>query len=153
MREEMKNTKKLDNKGFSLIELIIVIAIMAILVGIVGTQVVPYIEKSKEAKDQQVISSVLTSATTAFAANAESYDANSSQSFNIGDDMTGDAKAVTDDFKKLSKFNAIGDFTSKMSSKEGKKITAVTITRSADGIVTVEVTPDGNGTFKKMSST
>ena len=45
MREEAKNTKKLDNKGFSLIELIIVIAIMAILIGIVGTQVVPYIEK------------------------------------------------------------------------------------------------------------
>ena len=41
-----KNEKK-DNKGFSLVELIIVIAIMAILVGIVGTQVIPYINKSK----------------------------------------------------------------------------------------------------------
>ena len=49
-----KNEKK-DNKGFSLVELIIVIAIMAILVGIVGTQVVPYISKSKVAKDQQVL--------------------------------------------------------------------------------------------------
>ena len=48
-----KNEKK-DNKGFSLVELIIVIAIMAILVGIVGTQVIPYISKSKVAKDQQV---------------------------------------------------------------------------------------------------
>lgn len=49
-----KNEKK-DNKGFSLVELIIVIAIMAILVGIVGTQVIPYISKSKVAKDQQVL--------------------------------------------------------------------------------------------------
>ena len=48
-----KNEKK-DNKGFSLVELIIVIAIMAILVGVVGTQVIPYISKSKVAKDQPV---------------------------------------------------------------------------------------------------
>ena len=53
-----KNEKK-DNKGFSLVELIIVIAIMAILVGIVGTQVIPYISKSKVAKDQQVLNSIL----------------------------------------------------------------------------------------------
>ena len=44
-----KNEKK-DNKGFSLVELIIVIAIMAILVGIVGTQVLPYIDKSRHAR-------------------------------------------------------------------------------------------------------
>ena len=56
-----KNEKK-DNKGFSLVELIIVIAIMAILVGIVGTQVIPYINKSKVAKDQQVLNSISTAA-------------------------------------------------------------------------------------------
>ena len=60
-----KNEKK-DNKGFSLVELIIVIAIMAILVGIVGTQVLPYINKSKEAKDFQIINSYGTAATTAY---------------------------------------------------------------------------------------
>ncbi|MBQ6094530.1 MAG: prepilin-type N-terminal cleavage/methylation domain-containing protein, partial [Lachnospiraceae bacterium] len=40
----MIQMKKLNNKGFSLVELIIVIAIMAILVGVVGTQVIPYLE-------------------------------------------------------------------------------------------------------------
>ena len=65
-----KNEKK-DNKGFSLVELIIVIAIMAILVGIVGTQVLPYINKSKEAKDFQIINSYGTAATTAYSSNAE----------------------------------------------------------------------------------
>lgn len=65
-----KNEKK-DNKGFSLVELIIVIAIMAILVGIVGTQVIPYINKSKEAKDFQIINSFGTAATTAYSSNAE----------------------------------------------------------------------------------
>lgn len=65
-----KNEKK-DNKGFSLVELIIVIAIMAILVGIVGTQVIPYINKSKVAKDQQVLNSFSSAAVTAYAENAE----------------------------------------------------------------------------------
>ena len=44
-----------SNKGFSLVELIIVIAIMAILVGVVGTQVIPYLENSRKAKDQQIL--------------------------------------------------------------------------------------------------
>lgn len=56
----MNTNKKLDNKGFSLVELIIVIAIMAILVGVVGTQVIPYIEKSRRSKDQQVLSGYCT---------------------------------------------------------------------------------------------
>ena len=58
-QKKLANRKK-DNKGFSLVELIIVIAIMAILVGIVGTQVLPYINKSKEAKDFQIINSYCT---------------------------------------------------------------------------------------------
>ena len=60
-----KNEKK-DNKGFSLVELIIVIAIMAILVGIVGTQVLPYLNKSKEEKDRQILSAYTTAAVSAY---------------------------------------------------------------------------------------
>lgn len=64
-----KNEKK-DNKGFSLVELIIVIAIMAILVGVVGTQVIPYINKSKVAKDQQILNSISTAAVASYSENA-----------------------------------------------------------------------------------
>lgn len=64
MRKAIKNylAKLHDNKekGFSLVELIIVIAIMAILVGVVASQVIPYMEKSRQAKDQQQLSSVCT---------------------------------------------------------------------------------------------
>lgn len=164
MREEMKNTKKLDNKGFSLIELIIVIAIMAILVGIVGTQVVPYIEKSKQAKDQQVISSLLTSATTAFASNAESYAASSTEDKKIivgsGISAAGaDMDSVLTEFKSLSGFDdttTIATVKAKLSSKAGKDITSIEIQRTgADGVITVTVLGPDTTTkiFTPISST
>ncbi len=43
----------MNNKGFSLVELIIVIAIMAILVGVLAPQFIKYIERSRVSKDMQ----------------------------------------------------------------------------------------------------
>ena len=52
--------KKKNNKGFSLIELIIAIAILIILTGLLAPQFMKYIEKSREAKDMQTLDSVYT---------------------------------------------------------------------------------------------
>lgn len=43
--------KKLNNKGFSLVELIIVIAIMAVLVGVLAPQFIKYVEQSRRSTD------------------------------------------------------------------------------------------------------
>ena len=48
----------LNNKGFSLIELIVVIAIMAILVGVLAPQFIQYIESSKQSTDIQSVSAI-----------------------------------------------------------------------------------------------
>lgn len=47
-----------NNKGFSLVELIIVIAIMAILVGVIAPQLIKYIEKANVSADMQLLDSV-----------------------------------------------------------------------------------------------
>ena len=54
-----------NNKGFSLVELIIVIAIMAILVGVMAPQLIKYIEKTNVSSDTQLCDSVKTAITTA----------------------------------------------------------------------------------------
>ncbi len=43
--------KKMNNKGFSLVELIIVIAIMAILIAVLAPQYIKYVEKSRKSAD------------------------------------------------------------------------------------------------------
>lgn len=67
MRNYINSLKANEKKGFSLVELIIVIAIMAILVGVVAATVIPYLEKSRKAKDQQQISDINTSYVAALA--------------------------------------------------------------------------------------
>ena len=125
-----KNEKK-DNKGFSLVELIIVIAIMAILVGIVGTQVLPYINKSKEAKDFQIINSYGTAATTAYSSNAEKVKATTTVIMggtNTDDDTNGKpALTLQKEIETLTGYSSIDVLKNKMGSDKGEKIEAIKI--------------------------
>ena len=62
IRENRKN-----NKGFSLVELIIVIAIMVALVAIMGPQYIKYVQSSRDAVIQDAAENVLSVAKTEFA--------------------------------------------------------------------------------------
>lgn len=72
----MKKSLCKNNDGFSLVELIIVIAIMAVLVGVVAVQVIPYMEKSREARDISTLDTYLISFTTSIAENEYASDIN-----------------------------------------------------------------------------
>lgn len=53
------NRKKKDNKGFTLVELVIVVAILAILVGILAPQYTKYVEKSRQAADASNLENIV----------------------------------------------------------------------------------------------
>ena len=65
---------KKTNKGFSMVELIIVIAIMAILAGAIAPALIKYINKSRLSTDIQTGTSLATAMQTALA-NEAAFDA------------------------------------------------------------------------------
>lgn len=159
LQKKRKELKK-DNNGFSLVELIIVIAIMAILVGIVGTQVIPYINKSKLSKDQQVLNSISTAAVTAYSENAESVTGGAITIDNVLDTHSGPAieDILSKSIQTASGYKDITAFKNSLVSSEKDKVSAVKVEYSpANHVVTTQaIYPDSvekKNKIKNVTST
>lgn len=152
-----------EEKGFSLVELIIVMAIMAILVGVVASQVIPYMEKSRQAKDQQQISSLATDITASIASAAitaqdVTTDTAISDLYKIGGANPTDDDAVKfiDELKSLrnnaANVNAIvSSVTNKLKSKAGKNCHIVYTYNTSTSKLTLKALDSSNNEIKKLT--
>ena len=96
---------KMNNKGFSLVELIIVIAIMAVLVVVLAPQYLKYVERSRNATDLQNARAIAT-ACQIWAADPSADKAFEKQMFDVI--VNGDELKVSDTASDKNKtaFNA-----------------------------------------------
>lgn len=92
---------KTSNKGFSLVELIIVIAIMAILAAAIAPALIRYIDKSRKA-DDVTAAGTINSAVSSALANEDAYDEIQSVAEN-----TAFLQAKSADTKTPGKFEAV----------------------------------------------
>lgn len=93
-----KKQKNLTNKGFSLVELIIVIAIMAVLVGVLAPQYIKYVEKSRVSADAQQVEE-FTGAMTVLASDVD-VTLDSTKTYTVTSDTTGKI-TISNDLKTI----------------------------------------------------
>lgn len=147
-----------EEKGFSLVELIIVMAIMAILVGVVASQVIPYMEKSRQSKDQQQLSSLATNVVSAVAQSGEDVGSFSSVAVTALSG-NGETSKFMNTLLELAGESTEGTLGStlggKMKSKEGKKASIdgqnIVISMDGKGVVTVQVSGSSSEKMKVVT--
>lgn len=72
--KDKKDKKRMNNKGFSFVELIIAIAILAIMAGVLAPQLIKYIDSSRKSTDVQNAQAIATAVNIALA-DEDAYEA------------------------------------------------------------------------------
>lgn len=87
--------KRLNDKGFSLIELVITVAIMVVLVGVLSATILKYMDRTKYGKDISALDS-LNVAVQAYAADPEAEIPDSEEIVSLKTLIVGDGNVVYD---------------------------------------------------------
>ena len=138
------NKKKLNNNGFSLVELIIVIAIMAVLIGVLAPTYMQYVEKSKKSNDVSTVDSIMNACEVLAVDPEAKWPASNKITVTVSD--TGLVTDVTDDTTtgvNLNKmFTDIVPTTTKLKASwaTGTNQIQVEATKGTNGQVTFKVT-------------
>lgn len=148
----MENKITKNNKGFSLVELIVVIAIMAVLMGVLAPTLIGNIEKSRESTDLQNLDAIRGAAVTVMSEEAAYNEImaemgkNTSLKIDLGASATAKASNITlsgggTAFKDALVKTLASDIEMKSANalKSGNK---VYIEITADGVVSAYVADD-----------
>ena len=132
--------KKTNNKGFSLIELIIVIAIMAVLVAIIAPNLTKYLGKSKDntdTKNADEIESTLKTCITDY--EMDNGDLISGETGTMTATWTSTGLTSTGNTTFDALINAEIDASKTKSKKDSNKYAEATIAKNASGTYTISV--------------
>lgn len=140
----MNNLKetKLNNKGFSLVELIIVIAIMAVLIGVLAPQYIKYVEKSRVATDRDNITAIV----DAVQVWAVDPDATSSFSGTTTVSITGSTSTATGAVADALGAAGISTTLPALTNRQTFDTATITITVASNGTVSVSTAFTKSGT-------
>jgi len=150
MLNKMLKLRKKNNKGFSLIELIIVIAIMAILVGILAPQFVKYVNQSRESTDIKNMQEVVSAVSVYCSDPANTITVSTALgSFTLNDGKTDSTKSVATD-TVLAAMTAAGLMPANIAAKSNTyKAAAVNARTNAAGNVEFWATGTGAAALAK----
>ena len=144
--------KKMNNKGFSLVELIVVIAIMAVLIGVLAPQFLKFVERGRKSTDVQNVSSVITAVQT-YAADpmVATADQLTTGTYTLSlstTEKTIDASKTTNKIEKALDAAGIKSYGLKSSKWNSGSDVVITFTVGADGSVSAaQTTPTATTTL------
>lgn len=137
--------KKKNNKGFTLVELVIVIAILAILVGLLAPQYTKYVEKSRKSADVDNMSEMV-KAVQVYAVDQGAKDTGNKEAKNISFTLKASGVDFADSTDKILE-KALTEYVPNynkiaLKSKQWKEDPKATFEIDSDGGVKVTLSPD-----------
>lgn len=153
---KLLNKKRKNNKGFTLVELVIVVAILAILVGLLAPQYTKYVEKSRKSADVDNMDEMVKAVQVYAVDNAVNTGKNSTA---VTATITlGDSSVQISDTADKAVENALKEYVpnyEKVSAKSKKwsENPKATITIDTDGGVKVKLTPSDFEKYAEKTTT
>ncbi len=152
----MKRDQKSNNKGFSLVELIVVIAIMAVLMGVLAPTLIGNVEKSRESTDLQNLDTIKGAVVTAMnQENVAKAHKGTAQTVNMTLDGANTLSGSDADFVAALQAELADTLRDKITAKSGvanKSGNKIQISVSDGGAVVVSIV-DGSGNVMECKKT